>query len=51
MKYIYVKNIERFFVCNRRKTNEADYFAIVRRIDLDSDGKINKEEFLEAIRP
>ena len=35
----------------RRKTTEQDHFAIIRRIDLDSDSKINKEEFLESIRP
>jgi hypothetical protein len=51
MNYIYVKNLERFFNCMRRKTTEQDHFAIIRRIDLDSDSKINKEEFLESIRP
>lgn len=33
-----------------RKTSEADHLAIIRRIDLDGDGKINKEEFLETIK-
>lgn len=51
MNYIYVKNLERFFNSSRRKTTEADHYAIIRRIDLDSDSKINKEEFLESIRP
>lgn len=51
MQYIYVKNLERFFNSQRRKTSEADHYAIVRRIDLDSDSKINKEEFLECIKP
>jgi Ca2+-binding EF-hand superfamily protein len=51
MGHIYIKNLERFFNSQRRKTTEADHFAIIRRIDLDSDSKINKEEFLEAIKP
>lgn len=51
MQYIYVKNLERFFNSQRRKTTEADHYAIVRRIDLDSDSKINKDEFLESIKP
>ena len=51
MNYIYIKNLERFFNSNRRKATEADLYAIIRRIDLDSDGKINKEEFFESIKP
>jgi len=43
--------LERFFNAQRRKTNEADHLAIIRRIDLDGDSKINKEEFLETIKP
>ena len=34
-----------------RKTNEQDHFAVIRRIDLDADQKINREEFIEAIKP
>ncbi len=51
MNYIYVKNLERFFNAQRRKTTEADHFALIRRIDLDSDSKINKQEFFEFIKP
>lgn len=51
MSYIYQKNLERFFNSQRRKTTEADHLAIIRRIDLDGDGKINKDEFMETIKP
>ena len=51
MNYIYQKNLERFFNAQRKKTTEMDHFAIIRRIDLDADQKINKEEFFEAIAP
>ena len=51
MQTIYVKTWARFFYSQRRKTSEADHFAIVRRIDLDSDSKISKDEFIEAIKP
>jgi hypothetical protein len=51
MSYIYQKNLERFFNSQRRKTSESDHLAIIRRIDLDGDSKINKEEFLETIKP
>ena len=37
MGYIYPKNLERFFNAQRKKTTEADHFALIRRIDLDAD--------------
>ena len=43
--------MERFFNGQRRKATDEDHFAIIRRIDLDADSKINKDEFLEAIKP
>ena len=49
--YIYQKNLERLFNAQKKKTNEQDHYAIIRRIDLDADQKIHKEEFLEAIAP
>lgn len=47
---IHKKNLERFFAGCRRKTTENDHLAIIRRIDLDADSKIKKDEFLESIR-
>lgn len=32
-------------------TTQKELNCIIRRIDLDSDGKISKEEFFEAIQP
>ena len=37
MKYIYQKNLERFFNSRGTKTTEFDHFAIIRRMDLDAD--------------
>lgn len=51
MGYVYQKHLERFFNAQRKKTNEGDHFAIIRRIDLDADQKISKQEFWEAIQP
>ena len=49
--YIYQKNLERFFNACRKKTTDQDHYAIIRRIDLDADQKISKDEFLESIAP
>ena len=51
MGLIYQKNLERFFNANGLKTTEQDHFAIIRRIDMDADQKINQQEFFEFIRP
>lgn len=47
---IYLKTLERFFRSQRRKTSEQDHLAIIRRIDLDADGKMKEGEFNEAIK-
>jgi hypothetical protein len=36
-KYVYQKNLERFFGGQKRKTTEQDHFAIIRRMDMDAD--------------
>lgn len=51
MGFIYMKNLERFLLSQARKATEDVLCAIVRRIDLDSDGKISRDEFIEAIKP
>lgn len=51
MGFIYLKNIERFLLSQKRKVTEEDLCGIIRRIDLDSDEKIGYDEFLEAIKP
>jgi Ca2+-binding EF-hand superfamily protein len=41
MQYVYQKNLERFFTACKRKTTEQDHYAIIRRMDVDSDSKVN----------
>jgi len=41
----------RFFKNNRAsKVTEADCLAIIRRLDLDADSKLKKEEFLQGVK-
>jgi hypothetical protein len=51
MGFIYQKNLERYFNAYGIKSTEQDHFAIIRRIDMDADSKINQQEFIEFIRP
>jgi hypothetical protein len=48
--YIDIRNLYRFFKNNRSKATEEDCIAIIRRLDLDADSKLSKEEFLAGIR-
>ncbi len=48
--YIDVRNLYRFFKNNRSKATEEDCVAIIRRLDLDADSKLSKEEFLAGIK-
>jgi uncharacterized phage-associated protein len=49
-KYIDVRNLYRFFKNNRSKATEEDCVAIIRRLDLNADSKLSKEEFLQGIK-
>jgi hypothetical protein len=51
LKFIYAKNIERFLFSQGLIITQKELNCIIRRTDLDSDGKISKEEFFEAIQP
>ena len=51
MKYVYQKNLERFFNTCKKKTTERDHFAIIRRMDLKGDQKVNEIEFINVITP
>jgi hypothetical protein len=42
MGFIYQKNLERYFNAQGLKTTDQDHFAIIRRIDMDADQKINQ---------
>ena len=48
--YIDIRNLYRFFKTNKSKATEEDCVAIIRRLDLDADSKLSKEEFLDGIR-
>ena len=48
--YIDIKAFDGFFKRNRTKGIEIeDTAAIIRRLDLDNDSRLNKEEFLKGI--
>lgn len=49
--YIDTRNLHSFFRNHKYKATEEDCVAIVRRMDLDADSKLNREEFLAGIKP
>ncbi len=51
MGLIYQKNFQRFFNSVGIKSTEADQFAIIRRVDMDADQKLNQSDFLEFLKP
>ena len=50
-KFIDQINLKRFLVKVCLLPNDALILAIIRRIDLDADAKLNVREFTDAIRP
>jgi hypothetical protein len=50
-KYIDQVNLKRFLIKCSVLPNEHLLVAIIRRIDLDADAKLNFKEFIDAIRP
>ncbi len=49
--YVDVRNLYRFFKNNRcSKATEADCQAIIRRLDLDADSKLSRDEFLQGLK-
>jgi len=48
--YIDIRNLYRFFKNNRSKATEEDCIAIIRRLDLDADSKLSREEFLSGLK-
>lgn len=45
------KNLHSFFRKHNIKLSKAHLTAVIRRLDLDGDSKINKKEFLEGLTP
>ena len=48
--FIDARNMYRFFKNSRSKATEDDCIAIIRRLDLDADSKLSREEFLTGLR-
>lgn len=49
--HINFKNLKEFFIKNDFNLHDVDILLIMRRIDLEGDGKISKECFKFAITP
>ena len=45
------RNLKSFFRNNKYNATDEECIAIIRRLDLDADGKLTKEEFGEGIKP
>jgi hypothetical protein len=45
------RNLKSFFRNNKYKATDEDCIAIIRRLDLDADSKLTKEEFLLGLKP
>lgn len=50
-KYIDQTNLKRFLIKCSVLPNDHLLVAVIRRIDLDADAKLNFKEFIDAIRP
>ena len=49
--YIDSKNLKNFLRKHGFISNCQDTIAIIRRMDLDGDARINKDEFIEGLKP
>jgi len=50
-KYIDQPNLKRFLVKCGVLPNDSLLVAIIRRMDLDADAKLNFKEFIDSVRP
>ena len=50
-KYIDQINLKRFLIKCSVLPNDTLLIAIIRRVDLDADAKLNFREFIDSIRP
>jgi len=48
--FVDTRNIKGFFRNNKYKATDEDCVAIIRRMDLDADSKLTKEEFMNGLR-
>lgn len=49
--FVDARNLKGFFRNNKYKATDQDCVAIIRRMDLDADSKLTREEFLAGIKP
>lgn len=48
--YVDQRNLKGFFRKNKGNVTDDDLIAIIRRLDLDADSKLNKEEFITGMK-
>ena len=48
--FVDARNLKSFFRNNKYKATDEDCIAIIRRLDLDADSKLTKEEFLNGLK-
>lgn len=51
LSYVDFSNLKRFMKKNGYIPTNKDLAAIIRRLDLNADSKLNKDEFIEGIKP
>lgn len=49
--YVDFSNLKRFLKKNGYIPTNKDLAAIIRRLDLNADSKLSKDEFIEGIKP
>mmetsp|Transcript_23466 Transcript_23466/g.17933 ORF Transcript_23466/g.17933 Transcript_23466/m.17933 type:complete len:170 (-) Transcript_23466:219-728(-) len=48
--FVDARNLKSFFRNNKYKASDDECIAVIRRMDLDADSKLTKEEFVEGIK-
>ena len=49
--FIDKKNLKTFFTSHGTILSNVDLMAIIRRMDLDADARLSKQEFIAGIKP
>jgi len=49
--YIDKRNLKSFMRKHGRMVTDEQLMMVIRRLDLDADARLNKEEFLEGLKP
>ena len=48
--FIDTRNMKSFFRNNQNKASDDECVAIIRRMDLDGDSKLTREEYIEGLK-